>query len=123
MLAYVDQSTKIKVFRVVHDNEGRVNRERLGVVRKKDFALDDDLNALQATEKSEVQEVVEFYGKAAKLETLAAVYSLPVTLRSAVEYVLTEGSKLERDMVLMSILEALKIMRRAEKEGGVDPAD
>lgn len=116
MLAFVDQAANVKVFRVVSGADGHVSRERLGVVRKKDFSLDDQLEGLPSEDRASIAEMIAFYTDSAKHETFAALHALPSTLRKVVEYVTTEGSKFEREMVMMSLVEALRVMRKADRE-------
>lgn len=116
MLSFVDQHTNIKVIRVTHDTDGQVARERLGVVKKKDFALDEHLAALPNDEQSSIAEMVEFYKKGPSYEVLSSLYRLPSVLRLVVEHVVSEGTKFEREMVLTCLVEALRTLRIADRE-------
>lgn len=122
MLSFVDQISNIKVFRVSNQSDGKVVRERLGTVRKKDFSLDQDLDGLAKEDGAAVNEVIDFYKKAARYNQIAAVYAAPETIRKVVEYVTSEGSAFERNMIMMALVEALRKLRKSEREteGGED---
>lgn len=118
MLVCVDQEKNIKVFRVIVSPEGGSRRERLGVVSKKDFQINDDFKDLSKDELAELNSVVALYKKAIVTQMQAKALSFPETVREALEYLEDHGDEAERKHVFTALMEGVRRMRKMS--GGAD---
>lgn len=113
MLVCVDQEKNVKVFRVSAE-DGQPRRERLGVVSKKDFVVDDEsFKNLPEDEVKELNEALDVFKLAARVRKHAQVLSFPEVLREVLEYVETEDADpTERKHVFMALAEGVRRMRK-----------
>ena len=83
MLLCVDQEKNIKVFRLNKLESGSTKRERIGVVAKKDFAVGDDFNNLNAEDATELNNIISLYKQSCDLQKkAAAVFDICVMKRA-----------------------------------------
>jgi hypothetical protein len=117
MLIFVDQDKHVRVVRA--QAEGATSsRTPLGRIQKNRLELSDDLRALLTPEEiDEVEGVIEIYKRAAV--TKAEYYSLnfPVISREVMDWFEGEASDSERKLVMGALLEAVRRMRKFEREG------
>ena len=117
MLIFVDQDKHVRIVRT--QTEGGVStRAPIGRVQKNRLELSDDLRALLTPEEvSEVENTIELYKRATSEK--AEYYSLnfPTISREVMDRFETEASDAERKLIMGALLEAVRRMRKFEREG------
>jgi hypothetical protein len=117
MLIFIDQAKHIRVVRTQVEG-GANSRSPLGRIEKTRPELGDDLKALLTPQEiREVEEIIELYKRS--LTGRAEYYSLnfPVISREVMDRFETEASDAERRLVMGALLEAVRRMRKFEREG------
>lgn len=116
MLLIVDQEKSLKVFRTSSDKDGTVKRERIGAVPKNTLEIAEDLKTSVSTEELEDLEAnLDLFKSARALKLKSKLYDFPAMAREVTEYVTSAGSEREQKMIATAILEALRIIRRTER--------
>ena len=116
MLLILDQEKNLKVFRTSTDKDGSVKRERLGSVSKNTLEVAEDLkSSISSEELEDLKSNLEMFKTARDLKLKSKVYDFPATAREVTEYVTSVGSEREQKMIATAILEALRVIRRAER--------
>lgn len=116
MLLILDQEKNLKVFRTSSDKDGAVKRERIGSVPKNTLEVAEELKAaISAEELEDLESNLDMFKVARDIKLKSKVYDFPSIAREVTEYVTSTGSEREQKMVATAILEALRVIRRAER--------
>ena len=71
--------------------------------------------SISAEELEDLESNLDMFKTARDLKVKSKVYDFPAIAREVTEYVTTVGSEREQKMVATAILEALRVIRRAER--------
>lgn len=116
MLIFVDQPKQIRIIRTAVE-DGSASRAAVGRLMKNNLTISEDLkSALTPTEAKEVQEVIETYQQAETARKQVSALQLPVTIREAMDYFEDSASECERRLIMSALMEALRRMRKFERE-------
>ena len=116
MLLILDQEKNYKIFRTTSENDGSVKRERIGLIPKSTFEIAEDLKSSVSNEEmSELEETVTALKEGKDIRLKAKVHDFPAIAREVVEYVTSAGTPLEHRLVTSAILEAVRLIRRSER--------
>ena len=118
MLLFIDQPKHIRVLRASPDASGAVKRERLGLVLKASLEASPELTAALAPgEEEEMVEAIEMYRRSATLKRQSAALTFPETMREVTEYLREGASEGEKKIIVGALMEAVRLIRKAAKEG------
>ncbi|WP_092495987.1 hypothetical protein [Faunimonas pinastri] len=94
-----------------------MKRERLGVVSKSTFDVPDEIaSTLADDEARDLAETIEVYRRAGQMRKQVATLTFPETVREVLEYVENGASESEKKVVITSLLEAMRVIRKLERE-------
>jgi hypothetical protein len=117
MLIFIDQDKHIRVVRTQAEG-GASSRSPLGRIQKARLELPDDLRALLAPEEVlEVESVIEQYKHAATAKAKYYALNFPEISREVMDWFESDASNVERKLVMGALLEAVRRMRKFEREG------
>lgn len=117
MLIFSDIAKFIRFFRVETDDEGKITRIPLGRVSKMTLEIEAPLEEqLQGDERAEVERVVAGYKEAEIQRKRSNALALPVILREAMEHLETEATETEKAFILGAVVEAVRRMRKFQRE-------
>jgi hypothetical protein len=117
MLIFSDIEKFIRFFRVHTDEEGKITRIPLGRVSKQTFEIEPGLaTQLQGDERAEVENIIAGYIDAEQQRKRSNALALPVILREAMEHLESDATETERAFIMGAVLEAVRRMRKFQRE-------
>jgi hypothetical protein len=117
MLIFVDQEKHIRVVRTSTE-DGVTSRSPIGRVMKNRLEVNDDLRAvLEPDEFVEVEKVIEIYKRAQTLKVENYALNFPVIIREVMDRFEEEASQAERQVVMGALMEAVRRMRKFQRDG------
>jgi hypothetical protein len=116
MLLFIDQEKHVRVVRVQTEN-GATARTPLGRIPKKELQVPEELQALlNGEETAEVEAAVELYRRANSAQAEFYTLNFPAITREVMGRFETSASAAERQLVMGALMDALRRMRRLERE-------
>jgi hypothetical protein len=116
MLQIVDQPNKYSIMRIAPDATGAMKRARIGVVPKATMEVPTELQSvLTPDEAKELGSYIAVLQSSAVLKRKTTALSLPESLRVAVEYATTEATEVERNLIIMAIVDASRKLRKLQQ--------
>jgi len=114
MLLFIDEPRHL---RIVRQGDAGGSREPIGRIRKHESEIPDEMmSRLQQDEVTEVNAALALLAEAEVIRLKALIAALPNTLREIVDYFKHEANPVEQRWIKGSIQEALRIVRRHERE-------
>ncbi len=117
MLIFVDQDKHIRIVRTQAE-DGVTSRAPIGRVMKNNLEISDDLRALLSPEEvGDVEHMVGAYKRAAAVKAEYYALNFPEIAREVMDRFEDGASDAERQLVMSALMEAVRRMRKFEREG------
>jgi hypothetical protein len=117
MLVFVDQEKYIRVVRVSSE-EGAQSRTPLGRIQKNQLEIPNDLRASIAPDEIEqIDGVIALYRRSSEMESELYALNFAAITRTVMDRFEAEASVSERQLVMGALMEAMRRMRRFQREG------
>ena len=123
MLVFVDQSKHIKVMRATRNPQGKLRRERIGVVQKAALELSHEIGQVISKEEAEeIGRVLDFYRQAELATRNFYVARFPEIIREVMTYYETSARETEKQLIATSLSDAARKIRNQESATKKDAA-
>jgi hypothetical protein len=117
MVIFQDQDKRVRVVRMVSGADGKVARETLGSVLKRDLQIPPELvQQLNREELAQLQKALEIYQSARTSLLRYQAQNFPVIVREVIDYFEASTDEVERSLIAAAVLEALRRIRAGERE-------
>lgn len=117
MLIFVDGAKQIRIIRSNPDDSEGPKRVPVGVLRKADLELGEQLReALTPEEVKEVEAVASAYKLSEDLRRRQLALSFPAIAREVMEYFSTSADNVERQLIACAVMESIRQLRKQGRE-------
>lgn len=115
MLLFVDQPKHIRIVRRTTDPSGNAQRESIGRIEKKTLEIKPEVDeALQPEEKQELAQALDVYRASLSVQRRAAALRFPETLRQVYDYVQSDATAAEKNLILTALAETMRQFRKSQ---------
>lgn len=115
MIIVTDATDRIKIYTVSSGPGGVSRREYVAAIKKRDFAIANELKTqISPEDLRELEEIIEVYRHAEHLRLQATALNLPATLRVAIDYARDFGNEAEVKLLTQVVEDARRELSRLD---------